>query len=211
MRKQLLSVWLLLPVGAGAYHMGPGQDRMQLDEAGHLIEAAEAHVERAGEITATDGELAATEEWALAEEAFEEALGKLPAERVRERRSVRLERAKCQMMISELPVASSDLQGLVDEMVADSDADPELLRDARRALANSQYYMTWLTRLEGAPREEWEPRIEAARQTFKLLAEELEEGDDEEGLVAVREDLESAIRLTRMDLTELQGLPLPSQ
>jgi hypothetical protein len=66
-------------------------------------------------------------------------------------------------------------------------------------------------RLEGAPREEWEPEIEGARQTYKLLAGQAEErGQDELG-ARLRQDLESAIRLARMDLTELQGLPLPSQ
>jgi hypothetical protein len=115
------------------------------------------------------------------------------------------------MMISQLPQANSQLLLLVDELAGDDGADPELLRDARHTLANSQYYMTWLTRLEGAGREEWEPRIEAARQTFKLLAEEAAEAGDEDRLRASQEDLESAIRLARMDLTELQGLPLPSQ
>ena len=46
------------------------------------------------------------------------------------------------------------------------------------------------------------------RQTYKLLAQE--ERDDAKKL-ALQEDLESSIRLARMDLSELQGLPLPSQ
>ncbi len=62
-------------------------------------------------------------------------------------------------------------------------------------------------RLEGAPREEWEPRIESARQTFKQLAGDASGAARQEA----QEDLESAIRLARMDLSELQGLPLPSQ
>ena len=78
-------------------------------------------------------------------------------------------------------------------------------------LANSEYYMTWLMRLEGLGRDAWEPRIEAARQTFKLLAVEAEEQGDEKLLKKSKEDLEAAIRLARIDLTELQGLPLPSQ
>ena len=96
-------------------------------------------------------------------------------------------------------------------MQADGDANTRLLSDARHTLANSEYYLTWLMRLEGLGRDEWEPRIEAARQTFKLLSEEARTSGDDVACQKDREDLESAIRLARMDLTELQGLPLPSQ
>ena len=37
MRTGILTVWLLLPVGFGAYHLGPGQEGLRLDDAGdHL-------------------------------------------------------------------------------------------------------------------------------------------------------------------------------
>lgn len=213
MRKLILILWLLTPVAAAAYHLGPGQDRMRLDDAAAAMAEGREHVRRALAVAASDGQLAAKNEWAQADEAFELALELLPDERVDERRRVRLERAKAQMMISKLPEANAELSSLVDELVAaqdDEDVDPELLRDARRAYANSQYYVTWLMRLEGAAREEWEPEIEAARQTFKLIAEAAADESDAE-LARAREDLESAVRLARMDLTELQGLPLPSQ
>ena len=66
-------------------------------------------------------------------------------------------------------------------------------------------------RLEGLTKEAWEPEIEAARQTYRLLAEQSESAGDTNAAKKNREDLESAVRLARMDLTELQGLPLPSQ
>ena len=100
---------------------------------------------------------------------------------------------------------------MVDELKDDDAADPELLRETRDAYANSQYYMTWLMRLEGLKREAWEPEIEAARQTYRLLAEQAEASGDDDAAKKSREDLESSIRLARMDLSELQGLPLPSQ
>jgi hypothetical protein len=145
--------------------------------------------------------------WARAEEAFTDALRALPAGRVAERRRLVLERAKCRMFVSRLPEANAELAALVRELQADSAADAELLRDARRTLANSEYYMTWLLRLEGAGREDWEPRIESARQNLRLLAED----DGTSDVRGVQEDLEATVRLARMDLTELQGLPLPSQ
>jgi hypothetical protein len=78
-------------------------------------------------------------------------------------------------------------------------------------MANAQYYMTWLMRLEGLGRDAWEPEIESARQTYKLLAEQAEQRGDTPAAKTHQEDLESAIRLARLDLSELQGLPLPSQ
>ena len=211
MRTQLLGVWLLLPVAAGAYHMGPGQDLIQLDDAAALLEDARGHTARAEEIAAELGDVAATMAWKEAFSAYEEALLALPSDRVGARREVQLERAKCRMMISQLPEANSELRTLVDEMSDDPEANPAVLLEARRSFASSEYYMTWLMRLEGLGRADWEPRIESARQTYKLLAEQYEIHGDEANAETSREDLESAIRLARMELSELQGLPLPSQ
>ena len=211
MKKLFLSAWCLLPVGATAFHFGPGQDELRLDQAAALIEEAESRVALAKEVAASEGDTAATIEWKRAEAAYGEALGLLPDDATQLQYSVRLERAKCQMFVSELPEANTELQHLVGELASDDSSDPALLADARSAMASSQYYMTWLMRLEGRGREIWEPRIESARQTYKLLAEEARERGDDEAARQASEDLESAIRLARMDLTELQGLPLPSQ
>ncbi|MDA1222399.1 MAG: hypothetical protein O3B85_10290, partial [Planctomycetota bacterium] len=100
---------------------------------------------------------------------------------------------------------------LVDEVLAEPGADGDLLDDARDAFANSQFYMTWLMRLEGQPRTEWEPEIDAARQTWRLIAERAEASGDAERAARAQENLESAIRLARLEVKDLQGLPLPSQ
>jgi hypothetical protein len=197
MRGLLLVVWLLIPVLAGAYHYGPGQEQLKLDDAARLVAQAEGH--------------AAAQAWAEADAAYEEALKLLPAERVAETRRLRLERAKAQMLAKKLPIANQELQSLVAELRDDAEADQHLLAEARSALANSQYYLTWLMRLEGLGKDLWEPEIEAARQTYRLLAEQAESACDAPAAGKHREDLESAIRLARMDLSELQGLPLPSQ
>lgn len=198
MRKVALLVWLMIPVLAGAFHYGPGQRLLELDDAARLVSAAEAH--------------AKAEQWADAEEKYAAALELLPEDRVEESRRIRLERAKAQMFIKKLPVAHQSLKGLVDELQEESsDKNQALLSDAQRALANSQYYMTWLMRLEGKPEEAWKPEIESARQTFRLLAENAAKRKDGDAEARNRKDLESSIRLARMELTELQGLPLPSQ
>ena len=211
MRKQLLLLWLLLPVAAGAYHYGPGQDRMVLDRAAAAIADGREHAEKARGIAREQGDEVARFAWEQAAESFQDALEIIPDEKVHEARSVRVELAKARMLISKLPEASSDLEALLDEMVADPDADPETLSEARETLASSKYFMTWLLRLEGAGRERWEPEIEAARQNYKLLAQTASEAGDAVALKRHQEDLETAIRLERMDLSELQGLPIPSQ
>ena len=211
MNRSLIALWLTLPVAAYAYHMGPGQEHMRLDEVAALIESADFHVAEAERIAAIDGDEAAVGEWTDAEADYAEALDLMPAGRVAEIRRLKLERAKAQMFIAKLPIANGTLAGMVTELQNDPTADPELLADVQRTFATSQYYMTWLQRLEGAPREEWEPRIDSARQTFKLLASRAEAGTNQRKTEEAREDLESAIRLARMELSELQGLPLPSQ
>ena len=211
MRKLLLFVWLLLPAGAAAYHYGPGQDRVHVDCAADASDRAAKLAIEARALAAKDGDCAALGLWAKAESAYTEALESLPNDRVTESRTLRLERAKAQMFLSKLPDAHAELVSLVDELAGDASADPKLLANARNALANAQYYRTWLMRLEGAGQDEWEPEIEASRQNYKLIAEQAEASGDAQLAKANQEDLESSIRLERMNLNDLQGLPLPSQ
>jgi hypothetical protein len=197
MRLLFLTGWLLVLVIGAAWHFGPGQEGLQLDEANrHLVEAQKC---------------AAAEQWAEADAAYDEALRLLPPGHQNEARVVRLEQAKARMLCHKLPTAHDDLKGLVDELKEDAAADPKVLAEARSALASAQYYMTWLLRLEGEPREVWEPEIEGARQSYRMLAEQAEQRGDADNARKSREDLEASVRLARMDLSDLQGLPLPSQ
>ena len=211
MRKLILFLWLLVPVTVGAYHYGPGQDRIRADRAAEMAARAEKAARDAALVADVQGDLAAKTYWAEAVDAYTEAIELLPNDRVDEGRALRLELAKAQMFVSGLPEARRNLEILVEELTGDEDADADLLADARGALANAQYYTTWLMRLEGAPRDEWEPEIEASRQNYKLIAESATEAGDEKLAMLSSENVESAIRLARMDLSELQGLPLPSQ
>jgi hypothetical protein len=210
-RRALFVVWLLLPAVALAYHYGPGQDRLRADDAALLVGKARASADRAREVARTDGDAAAREHWAAAEAALAEAIPLLPGDSADAVRAARLERARAWMHVSRLPEARAALEVLVDELEGDPAADGSLLRDARAALAESRFYVTWLLRLEGATREEWEPEIDAARQGYKLLHEEAAAAGDESFARESRESLDATIRLARLDLEELQGLPLPSQ
>jgi len=197
MRKLTVLAWLLLPIMVAAYHYGPGQDQLRLDRAAGLLAVAEKH--------------AAAEEWAEAEADYEAALEEIPSENIGSRQRVRLELAKVQMFVKKLPDAHRALQSLVTTLQSDQDADPALYAEARSALANAQYYMTWLMRLEGRSKDRWQPEAESARQIYKRLAQEADAAGDTAAAVKHREDLESVIRMERMELSDLQGLPLPSQ
>src|SRR5262249_23427686 len=160
MRKALLFVWLLVPVAAGAYHWGPGQDRMRADRAADAAARATHAAQQAREIAVSSGDDAARASWTEAEAAYTEALEQLPPGKDREARALRLERAKAQMYVSKLFDARKELELIVREIGEDKDATPAEMADARATLANAQYYTTWLMRLEGSAREEWEPEIE---------------------------------------------------
>jgi tetratricopeptide (TPR) repeat protein len=208
MRGILLAVWLLVPVLAGAYHYGPGQTRMELDQAqSHLAAARQAR---------DDGQ----HDKAVKE--FTAALEHIPAIRAGEIQGIRVERAKAMLQSGDLPKAYDELFTLLEEFqttetgdgasatdAASKPVDPALLADAREAFASARYYLTWLMRLEGEPREIWEPEIEGSRQLYRLLAEESEGNAEDQA--RHQDDLEAAIRLARMDLSDLQALPLPSQ
>lgn len=197
MKLLLITLWLAVPLAMAAYHFGPGQELLKNDAAArHLAAATRATAE---------GDPAA------AIEAYEKAMTALPGDAVEQTRQIRLARAKVRMPNGQLPEAHDDLDALYTELAADPQADPELVRETRAALGSAKYYLAWLMRLEGGTEEEWRPQIEASRQHFRQLVEEAQAAGETALVTTHRESLESAIRLGRMDLTELQGLPLPKQ
>ena len=197
MRTLLAVGWLFIGLAGLIFHFGPGQEKMELDRVDSILDEAR--------------QSAQDEKWNRAIEQFDQALALLPADRLNDQRWVRLEKAKAQMMAKQLPIAREALAGLLDEIESEPTIDPKLKTETRSALASAQYYMTWLMRLEGLPKTEWEPEIESARQNYRILYERASEAGDDALAKRNREDLESAIRLARIDLKELQGLPLPNQ
>ncbi len=197
MRTFFILCWLTLPFLAWAYHVGPGQQKMRLDDAGSLLRQAKYAVD--------------AEDFDHAKTLYSQALAKLPDDRRADGYAIRLALAKAQAESDQLPEARVALESLLEEMENDSLVDQALVDQTRETLANAQYYMTWLMRLEGKPAEGWEPEIEASRQHYRLLAEKANESGNEQELGAHQHDLEAAIRLARMDLAELQSLKIPSQ
>jgi len=191
MRKTILvAVWLLVPVLLLAYHYGPGQTRLSRDDAAQNIADAR--------------QLETSGDWLGAYEAWTEALAALPETDIKSRTHVQLAKARARMYIGELPEAIEDLEQLLDSAQG---ILPEANTDEIRAtLATAQYYAGWLMRLEGAPSEEWMLPVESSRMNFRMLAE----GAANAKLKSdYKKNLEASIRLAQMDLSELEGLPLP--
>ncbi len=197
MRIMLIVAWLFAGLGGVIYHYGPGQEKLEVDQISGLLRQAR--------------QSATAKDFTKAVGLFDEALAEMPSDKITESRVVALEKAKAQMMASQLPKARASLESLLSEVRADENADSEFVADVQSTLANSQYYMTWLMRLEGQPEEMWKPEIEAARQHYAQLTKDAKKIGNDKLLKTSLEDLESSIRLARMDLSDLQSLPLPSQ
>lgn len=197
MKIILITLWLAVPLAVAAYHFGPGQELLKGDAAAaHLTDATRS---------------AATGDHKAAIAAYDAALGALPAAAVAESRQLRLARAKERLPNGQLPEAHDELEALFAELTADRAADPVVTRETQTALASAKYYLAWLMRLEGGTEDLWRPEIEAARQHFRHLTEEAASSGNTTLVTTQRQNLESSIKLARMDLTELQGLPLPKQ
>src|SRR5690606_679145 len=102
MRAFLVCAWLLVPAAALAFHWGPGQKALVVDNAGILLRTGDAYA-KAGH-------------WVNAVDAYEGAIGLLPSEPASIMQRARIERAKAQMQCGQLPAAYDDLTRLVEEM-----------------------------------------------------------------------------------------------
>jgi hypothetical protein len=188
-----LYAWLLLPVALLAYHFGPGQASRQRDEIARQLSLAAQAEQR--------------EDWNAARRAYAQALSHLPGANTRLRNGVRVAQAKARMYSGEIVEAIGDLKILLAEIDVPG-ADPTLRDDVRDTLGTAEYYVGWLMRLEGAPPEEWSAEVENARQHFHLLSQDTSEVTPASAS-QYQQNLEAAIRLSRIELSELRGLPLP--
>ncbi|MEA2711806.1 MAG: hypothetical protein QOF78_4407 [Phycisphaerales bacterium] len=196
MRKLLAVLWLIVPVALIAYHYGPGQLKMQRDRAARQLSAAR--------------EAESREDWKGAYDAYGRALQELPDSDKDARLMTRLSQAKSRVFLGELPEAMEDVESLLTD--ASTETSNRALQDQIRSTAGSMHYYTaWSMRLEGADTAEWTEQTEAARQHFRMLSEQSIDRGDTKSAVEHERNLEATIRLARMDLSELKGLPLPKE
>ncbi|RLS25148.1 MAG: hypothetical protein DWH73_02420, partial [Planctomycetota bacterium] len=149
MRSWLLAIWLMLPAVVGAYHYGPGQNALKMDQSAVALTRAKAAVE--------------AENWSEALLAYDAALAGVDSkESIGLVQSIRLAKAQAQMFSSQLPEAAAELDTLLADLEADPKADSKVRIEAQSTLANAKFYMTWLKRLEGLSEAEWQPDVENA-------------------------------------------------
>lgn len=191
MRKKFVFVWLASAIALFCIHYGPGQNWLRSDRVSRLHREAKA-LERSGN-------------WQAAREKYDAALAALPADGgQRQRLALRISRAWTYLNTQDVAEATSQLEALLGETREKDAPGRDLMHDLRAALAHAEYYTAWHMRLENAPREEWLKELEVSRQNFRYLAETSPDP-------AARRNLEAAIFLARMDLADLQGLPLPEE
>jgi len=99
MRKLLIFIWLLVPLGAAAYHFGPGQQSIKIDQATTHIALAEKHLKN--------------NQFDEAVIEFDKAIRLLPKENITANNRLRLEKAKAQMQCSQLPEAYIELLSML--------------------------------------------------------------------------------------------------
>ena len=190
--KLFVAAWLVAPVVLLGLHFGPGRRTLAADRANGAVADAKA--------AETDGDwsTAAANAWRAAAEAVDPA-------GVDQRVRLSLKYQMAHVHTGELPHALEDTAALLTQ-ARQWNVSPEVEREVRADLGATHYWAAWLMRLAGAAAGEWEPVADQARQHFRFLAETEPAGKDEQ-----KKNLESTIRLIRMDLSELQGLPLPKE
>ena len=160
MRKFLLLLWLLCPVGALYYHYNDGQDQLAREKARHRLEGIRV--------------LAAAKEpdWIKIVDQYDLLLTDLPAnERPLVRHQIRHEKARARLEMLDVAGAIADLSQLLKESAAVDGEDGATTRAVRETLGKAYFYATSLLKANGATEEEWRPYAERTRQVFRYLAE----------------------------------------
>jgi hypothetical protein len=196
MKRGFLLLWLLLPLPVVVWHYGPGQRWLARDQAHALIERAQTAESKNA--------------WPEAESLFREAAQKIGSTdaRLKTQLDLALVRARYRQGLA------VDAIDLADRLLADPKfhSQPEALqREARELAGRIHYHAAWVMRLEGAQRDLWMEEAELARQNFRLLAEDTLFSGHAHYSLLQQTNLETAVRLQRISLTELMSRPLPEE
>ena len=196
MKRWLLLLWLLLPLPIVVWHYGPGQKWLARDLAHTSIQRAEKAEVR--------------KDWRAAETLFREASDRVgnTDPRLRAQLDLALVRSRYRQG------GAVEAIDMADRLIADPKfhRQPEALqREARELAGRIHYHAAWVMRLEGAQRDLWMEEAELARQNFRILSEETLAARSTNYSQLQQTNLESAVRLERMSLTELMGRPLPEE
>jgi len=196
MRKYLVLLWLLLPLPIVVLHYGRGQQWLARDIAHDFIKKAEA-AEKSGD-------------YRLADELYGSADKTIGTQDRDLKLRLDLARVRTRFGMGEAVAAIDGVDKLLDD-AAMVDMPAEFQQEARQLSGRIHYYAGWVMRLEGAKRELWMEEAELSRQNFRLLSEQASPQTPPDESRKQHEDLESAVQLQRLSLTELMARPLPKE
>lgn len=196
MKRWLLLLWLLAPLPVVVWHYGAGQQWLARDRAHALLKQAQA--------------AEAEKKWGDAEALYKEAGDELRQAPPDLKMQIEIALARTQYRQGGA-VNSIDL---IDRVISDKNftSRPQALQTEARELAGRiHYYAGWVMRLEGAQRDLWLEEAELARQNFRMLAEQTRDAGQTNYSFLQQTNLELAVRLQRLSLTELMAKPLPEE
>lgn len=215
MFRFLLVLWLMVPVGLIAWHLGPGRSHLSEDRAGRHLRAADRWE--------------AEGHWHKAAAAYANARDVLGEDAVQARRHLRYAEAVALIKGGDRAAGQQRLDALLAEINPaptesgtsenGDDADWVLSVLARNEIAVSAYYAAWHMRLDGVAPERWKSELETSQQHFRLLAEESARRaispTSQRNASAHRQarlfqrNLEAAVKLDQVALIALAEWPLP--
>lgn len=159
-RKTMILLWMLFPVGAAAYHFNYGPKH----------EARERAYRRLCEIQAM--EQVDEPEYAKIIEQYHLLSEDLPPdEEEMVRCQIRLAVCRARMEMLDLDKAVDELTRLLQETAALYGENARMTRAVREQLGKAFYYATWVLKTNNVPEDEWRPYAERSRQLFRFLAE----------------------------------------
>ncbi len=159
-RKTLILLWMLFPVGVGAYHFNEGPKQMAREQA-------HARLQEIWQLEQAD-----EPDWEAIILAYGQLIDELPpGEDPLVLYEIRLAICEAQLEMLDLEAAINDLTRLLQETAEVYGENAPITRGVREQLGKAHYYATWVLKINGAAESEWRPFAERARQLFRYLAE----------------------------------------
>ncbi len=194
MKRTLRIVWLIFAFVLLGFHLLQGR-KIDAYETANSIRELGAKAESAGK-------------YDLALRKFTEAIKVAEdADRSLQVR-LQLDAARVGIQAGESLGIAETLDALIESEQA-TQLPKTLLRETRSLAASAHYYAAYALRLESAPRDMWLDEIERSRQHLRTLAENAANRSNHEEADTYGQALESAIRLERAGVFELNSKQIP--
>jgi hypothetical protein len=160
MRKILILLWMLFPVGVAAYHFNYGPKQESRQRAYRLL----CKIRRLEQKKEPD--------WQEIIDQYGAITDVLPPdEDPLVICQVRLAACKARLEMLDLDKAVGELTRLLQETATVYGENARITRGVREQLGKAYYYAAWTLKTNGAPEDQWRPFAERARQLFRHLAE----------------------------------------